>query len=188
MDMADRKEYEGPRVPREQEWDAVQELIRAVFHPKVESFEEAMRTWPMALRLDVREDTLVMFRDGRPVSAIERLERDMLVYGHRLRMGFIGGVCTDPDHRGKGLASTILAATMTRFHEDDVDFVYISGARGLYFRIGADRASIKTRFVLRREISAGMTWTYSCAPRRRRTSTVSERSPNGRAYASSARA
>lgn len=148
MDMADRKEYEGPRVPTEQQWDAVQELTRAVFFPKVESFEKAMRMWPMALRPDVREDTLVMFGDGRPVSVIGRLERDMLVYGHRLRMGFIGGVCTDPDHREKGLAGTILAAMMTRFREDDVDFVYISGGRGLYLRAGADRASIETRFVL----------------------------------------
>jgi len=148
MDMADRKKYEGPRVPREHEWAAVQELTRAVFFPKVESFEEAMGTWPMALRPDVREDTLVMFQDGRPVSAIGRLERDMLVYGHRLRIGFIGGVCTDPDHREKGLAGTILAAMMTRFHEDDVDFVYISGGRGLYLRAGADRTSIETRFVL----------------------------------------
>jgi hypothetical protein len=76
------------------------------------------------------------------------LERDILIHGHRLRMGYIGGVCTHPDHRGKGLAGTVLAAQLRQFHEDGVDLVYISGGRGLYLRAGASHAAIETQFTV----------------------------------------
>ena len=37
---------------------------------------------------------------------------------------------------------------MRQFHQDDVDFVYISGTRGLYFGAGANYVAIETRFLL----------------------------------------
>ncbi|MBM3236773.1 GNAT family N-acetyltransferase [Candidatus Poribacteria bacterium] len=148
MAVNDRDEYEGPRTPRENEWEAVAELGRSIFFKDAASYWEAARSWPMVLQPNVRQNMLTMFKDGQPVSTIGRLERDILVHGHRLRMGFIGGVCTHPDHRGKGLASTILAAMMRQFHHDDVDFVYISGTRSLYFGAGANHVAIETRFVL----------------------------------------
>jgi hypothetical protein len=147
MAVNNRDEYEGPRTPREDEWEAVAELSCSIFFKDAASYWEAARSWPMALHSNIRQGALTMFKDGQPVSTIERLERDILVHGHRLRMGFIGGVCTHPDHRDKGLASTILDAMMKQFHQDDVDFVYISGARGLYFGAGANHVAIETRFV-----------------------------------------
>jgi len=78
-----------------------------------------------------------MYHGGRPVSMITRLERDFVSHGCLLRMGYIGGVCTHPDHRGRGLAGTVLAACTDRFHQNGVDFVHISGSRSLYLRAGA---------------------------------------------------
>ncbi len=141
--------YEGPRTPREDEWADVLEMSRSIFFPKIPTYREAALFWPMALQEDMRENFYAMFLDGRPVSGIGRVERDIVVRGHRLRMGFIGGVCTHPDHRGRGLAGTILAASMARFRENDVDFVYISGARSLYYGIGANHVGGMRQFAVR---------------------------------------
>ena len=135
--------YEGPRTPGEGEWADVCELVRSVFFPRASCYQDAIRPWTMALLPDARENTLVMFHRGQPVSSIRRLERDALVGGHGLRVGLIGAVCTHPDHRGRGLASTILAATLDRFRQDDVDFVYITGRRPLYFAAGANHVALE---------------------------------------------
>jgi predicted GNAT family acetyltransferase len=109
----------------------------------------------MARHPEYADSTFAMFHQGEPVSLISRLERDLVVFGHPLRMGFIGGVCTHPEHRGKGLATAILEACMNRFHANGVDFVYISGARGLYYATGANHVGGRTGFRLRSDTLAG---------------------------------
>ncbi len=138
MNISDRYPYEGPRTPKESEMEAVMELDRFIFFKDEPCYLEAVKKWPMFLRPDLRENIFAMFYQGQPVSAIGRLCRDVVVYGHTLRMGFVGGVCTYPDHRGKGLAGTVLDATLQRFVDTNVDFIYISGARPLYYRTGAN--------------------------------------------------
>jgi len=154
MDMLKLTGYEGPRTVEPQELEAVRELSRSVFFPKLTNYLDAARTWPMALRPAIHRDMFAMFHDGRPVSVIGRLERDIVVHGVALRMGFIGDVCTHPDHRNKGLAGTILAACFKRFHENGVDIVYISGGRGLYLRAGANPAGGLAQFVLKPSVLA----------------------------------
>ena len=140
--------YEGPRTPQLDEWEAVLEMSRSIFFKDSASYMEAARRWPMAFHEDYRENSFAMFRDGEPVATIGRLERDFVVRGCLLRMGFVGGVCTHPDRREKGLASTTLAATMDQFHKHGVDFVFISGARPLYYGAGADHVGGLTQFTL----------------------------------------
>ena len=130
--------YEGPRTPALAEWKATIELSRSVFFSNIPDYSEAVVKWPMFLRPETRENTFIMLHQGQPVSGINRLCRDIFVRAQPLRMGFVGSVCTHPDHRGKGLAGTVLDATLQRFADDDVDFVYISGARSLYYRLGAN--------------------------------------------------
>ena len=140
--------YEGPRAPRSDEWEAVLVLSRSIFFPTTTTYREAAVRWPMALQRDFQKDCYTMFLNGQPVSNIGRLERDIVVHGHALRMGFIGGVCTRPDHRGKGLASAILLASLAKFRENDVDFVYISGARSMYYGVGANHIGGHTNFTI----------------------------------------
>lgn len=140
--------YEGPRSPQSDEIPAVLELSRSIFFKDAPTYQEGAKRWPMALHDDWGQNHYVMLYNGQPVSTIGRLERDILVRGHRLRMGFIGGVCTHPDHRGKGLASIILQASLAKFREHDVDVVYISGARPLYYGIGATHIGGFTEFVI----------------------------------------
>lgn len=144
----DLSRYDGPRTPTEEEGPAVGELARRVFFPDASSYLDAGHTWPMALRTKIREDCLAMFHDGAPVSTIQRLVRDILVDGHRLRLCYIGGVCTDPEHRGKGLAGAILAAMLDQARREDIDFAYISGSRRLYLATGADHAALATCYRL----------------------------------------
>lgn len=138
MSAIDLAEYEGPRVPKPEEWESALEMCRAIFFPRAAHYLEGAATWPMALHPDFRCHTLAVFHRGEPVSMMGHLERDIAVLGHRLRLGYIGGVCTHPNHRGKGLASMVLAASLHRLRQHGVDFVYISGARSLYYRAGAD--------------------------------------------------
>jgi hypothetical protein len=137
MEISDRYPYEGPRTPKESEYDATIELNRSTFFRDTPA-QQAYRGWPMFLRGETSKNSFIMLYQGQPVSLITRLTRDILIRGHKLRMGFIGGVCTHSDHRGKGLAGTVLAATIQRFIDTDVDFVYISGARRLYYSAGAN--------------------------------------------------
>jgi len=140
--------YEGPRAPRSDEWEAVLELSRSIFFPAAGTYREAAVRWPMALHEDFKGNCYAMFLNGQPVSTIGRLERDIVVHGHALRMGFIGGVCTHPGHRGKGLASAILQASLAKFRENDVDFVYISGARSMYYGVGANHIGGHANFTI----------------------------------------
>jgi len=141
LNIADRYSYEGPRTPKPSELEATMELVRSVFFKDDPSYWEAAKRWPMSLRPDLRENLFVMLHEGHPVSMISRVARDLVIHGHTLRMGFVGSVCTHPDHRGRGLAGTVLAATMQRYMDINVDFVYISGARPLYYRTGANHIS-----------------------------------------------
>jgi len=148
--------YEGPRTVRESEIAAAADLARSIFFPQSESLEQAVEAWPMARHREYAANTFGMFYQGQPVSLVSRLEREMVVWGHSLRLGFIGGVCTHPEHRGKGLASTLLEASLNRFRENGVDFVYISGARSLYYQAGAHHVSTGLGFRLRRSHLAGI--------------------------------
>ncbi|MBD3184937.1 GNAT family N-acetyltransferase [Candidatus Poribacteria bacterium] len=138
MDLSKRFSYEGPRTPKQNEIDDVVELARSIFFKSAPSYKEAVVTWPMYLRPELRENTYCMFYKGSPVALIIRLVRDMYIYGCHLRVGYIGSVCTHPDHRERNLAGTILEASFQRFANDNVDIVNISGARSLYYRTGAN--------------------------------------------------
>ena len=146
--------YDGPRTPRPEEWDTCLNMARSIFFSDAADYMEAARRWPMAMHADLRETSFAMFRDGHPVSMIARLERDFVANGCLLRMGFVGGVCTHPDHRGRGLAGTTLAATLDVFHKHGVDFAFISGARPLYFGAGANHTGGLIELALGRETMA----------------------------------
>lgn len=55
--------------------------------------------------------------DGDVRSACARLARTFVVRGERLRIGLVGSVVTDPDWRGRGLASRALDAACERLRE-----------------------------------------------------------------------
>lgn len=150
--MEDGK-YEGPRIIDDLDLERAAELRRSTFFPQEKSFEEGFRTWPIALSEEYAHNTIAMFHDGVPVSALSWVTRDFIMLGHGLRMGFIGGVCTHPEHRNRGLASALLSACINIMREDGVDFVYISGARPLYYRAGANHVGCFRSFRLNADMA-----------------------------------
>ncbi|MCS7253605.1 MAG: GNAT family N-acetyltransferase [Armatimonadota bacterium] len=145
--------FDGPRTPTPEEAESIIRVLYTVFfepHGAPEYVAGACR-WPMALRPGAREETFAMFYEGRAVSVIQRLERDFIVHGCKLRLGYVGSVSTLPEFRNRGLASTILAATMQRFRENGVDFVCISGDRPMYRRVGARPTGGLLRFTALRD-------------------------------------
>lgn len=150
MEESNLMDYDGPRTPFETEWEDVIELERSIFFSDSPDYRDGARRWPMSLREEARENIFVMFHGNQPVSAIGRLERDMIIYGSKLRIGYIGGVCTHPDHRGRGLAGTVLSATINRFRENNVDFILISGNRRLYRDAGSRVVGGLNKFILKK--------------------------------------
>jgi len=144
--------FSGPRTPKESEAQACAELAYQVFFSdRFPDFLSGASTWPMVLREQALQDTFAMFDGDKPVSLIHRFERDAIVHGCKIRIGFVGFVCTHPNYRGHGLASTILAATMNKFRENDVDFVCISGDRAMYRRAGARPVGGRSEFIVNPE-------------------------------------
>ena len=81
---------------------------------------------------------LLICRDGdRVVTHVGVLEKDVCYFGHRLKVGMVGGVGTHPDYRGRGLATKALLETFRRLRERGGHMMMISGGRGLYLRNGA---------------------------------------------------
>jgi predicted acetyltransferase len=146
--------FSGPRTPKESEAQACAELAYQVFFSdRFPDFLSGASTWPMVLREQALQDTFAMFDGDKPVSLIHRFERDAIVHGCKIRIGFVGFVCTHPNYRGHGSASTILAATMNKFRENDVDFVCISGDRAMYRRAGARPVGGRSEFIVNPEKS-----------------------------------
>jgi len=54
-----------------------------------------------------------------------------------IKAASIGSVCTNPDFRGKKLASTLLANAEKSMISEEIDMMIISGAGGIYSDIGA---------------------------------------------------
>jgi len=82
------------------------------------------------------ENLRIFADDGRPISLIGMLQRDVRLAGTAHRSCALGSVCTDPDYRGQGLASRLLEDARAKALCDGCDIMLISGGRGLYKRAG----------------------------------------------------
>jgi len=64
--------------------------------------------YPLCFHDEFGGRVLALEERGEVVSACALLVRDLVVGALQVRCGLIGSVCTDPSHRGRGLASTLL--------------------------------------------------------------------------------
>jgi len=85
----------------------------------------------------VRSGAWVIARDGRLVSHIRIVYNTVSLYGCRLKIASIGGVCTHPDYRGQGTATILLDHCITESAGAGASLMLISGGRGLYRRAHA---------------------------------------------------
>jgi len=127
-------EYEGPRGTRKEEFGSVMELVDSIFLSARKRGMNMEEAFPLLFNEKNLENMRIMLFDGKPVSHIGISEVDALLYGCRIKVGMIGAVCTEPNHRNKGLAGMVLADCMRKLLLDGVDFVMVSGIRSLYDR------------------------------------------------------
>ena len=68
MAVNKREEYEGPRIPREDEWEAVCELSRSIFFEDEASYREGVRSWPMFFHPVVMALVGQYFQQGQSIA------------------------------------------------------------------------------------------------------------------------
>jgi len=106
--------------------------------------------------LDNAENMRIMLADGVPVSHYGTKLWEFEIFGVQLLVGSVGGVCTHPDFRGRGLATRLLADAEDRFRQSGVDLVFISGSRGLYLANGHAKAGKSFTFDLDQAAATGI--------------------------------
>lgn len=95
------------------------------------------KCFPVFLSEKNIENLMGVKDDGKIVAFMGLMPAKISIYGHTLKVGLLGSVCTDPDYRGKRLASKILEIMEKKSIEDGLAAYIISGRRGLYERFGA---------------------------------------------------
>ena len=88
-------------------------------------------------RWTVRSGAWVVARDGRLASHIRIAYNTVSLYGCRVKVASIGGVCTHPDYRGQGMATILLDHCIKESARAGASLLLISGERGIYRRAHA---------------------------------------------------
>ncbi len=142
---------EGPRGARPEELDDLIRLLDSVFRPQAQSMaceHGCMYCSENAAFLRV------MLSDGIPVSHVGLKLWEVFLLGVPLRLASVGGVCTHPDFRGKGLATVLLKDAEHLVRARGVDLVLVSGGRGLYTTNGYAPAGCYREFLLDAAVAA----------------------------------
>lgn len=83
-------------------------------------------------------DNLIIAEDnGKIVAHYGTKLTTIYINGHAIKYASVGAVCTHPDYRGKGIATSLQSMALKHLAAQDVPIVTISGARGLYTSNGA---------------------------------------------------
>ncbi|RLG95982.1 hypothetical protein DRO37_00760 [Candidatus Bathyarchaeota archaeon] len=142
---------EGPRAAKPEELDDIVHLVNSVFMLR-HNLPPLMRNrFPHIFNEENLENLRVIVCDGKPVSHVDIWEGHLLICGCWFRVGMLGSVCTHPDYRNRGYASALVKDALSKMRRDNVDFILISGSRGLYKRLGCVEAGRIYRYNLRRE-------------------------------------
>jgi len=136
-----------PRGTRKEEFNQVIKLVNYVFRESSNSRPSNMEKWfPLLFNDDNLENMRIMCEDGRPVSHLGISEREITIYGCKIKIGSIGAVCTHPEYRKRGFASLLLEDGIKKMDKDGIDIVLVSGGRNLYKRAGCVEAGRVHKF------------------------------------------
>ncbi|MBE3577814.1 MAG: GNAT family N-acetyltransferase [Limnochordales bacterium] len=134
---------QGPFPARACEVAAAADLSNRVFRPASQFVRGTMHLeFPLVFSEEHPENLWIMKDGEKVVSLVGLLERPIFLFCHPIRTAALGTVCTDPDYRGRGLASQILQKLMQHLRQRGVRLLIISGNRSLYRRIGAVTAGL----------------------------------------------
>ena len=128
---------EGPRGLKAQEFGSLCTLVNTVF--RSDGAGRMEEQYPLMFTPENYDHLLVMVDEGVVVSHVGALTRDISVLGCRMSTMSIGAVATYESHRGQGLATRLMEAAIRKALDQDAVLMPISGGRGLYTRLGANR-------------------------------------------------
>jgi len=131
---------EGPRAAKLEELPEIIRLANSIFMSKPDVPPIMGELFPQLFNKYNLENLRVIVENGKPVSHVGVWEGELLIYGSWLKVGMIGSVCTHPDYRGRGYASTLVRDAFLKMKRDGVDLVLVSGFRNLYRRAGCVEA------------------------------------------------
>jgi len=126
---------DGPRAVKPEELPSLGKLVDTVFRLG----REGTMFWQFSqlLNEDNAKNLFVFVEDGKVVSHFGMTERWASIEGWAARVACVGSVATYEEYRGKGLATKLFEKCKRKAMVDGVDFMLISGGRGLYRRAGA---------------------------------------------------
>jgi GNAT superfamily N-acetyltransferase len=122
------------RACRAEELGSLVALANRVFMPGGQGEMGAM--FPLLFCQENLESLRIVGGPDGPVAHVGFCVRDAVLLGARLRVALIGAVCTDPAHRGAGMASALMADVRHHARKVGASLMLISGGRGLYHRLG----------------------------------------------------
>ena len=138
---------DGPRGLKPEELDKLMEdVINVVYNPRMRA------GFPTLFCEENAENLRIIKTDGKIVSHIGVLVRDMIINGCRISVGNVGSVGTHQDYRNRGYAWSIFEDAMDKFRSDGVDMFLISGFRNLYRLHGCAYVGKTTRYRITREM------------------------------------
>lgn len=124
---------EGPRDARIEDAESLKELVGLVFR------ETLWEEYPQLFNEDNLQNCRVIIEDGKVVSHIGMTEQMASIFGCQVGVSCIGGVCTHPDYRNRGFATKAFEDACAKAYAHGIDFMIVSGDRGLYRRAGCRR-------------------------------------------------
>jgi GNAT superfamily N-acetyltransferase len=138
---------DGPRGLMPDELDKLMtELISIVYNP---SMREG---FPTLFCEENAEHMRIIRVDGRIVSHIGIVVRDMILNGCRISVGNVGAVGTHEDYRKRGYAWSIFEDAMDKCRAEGVDMFLVSGFRSLYHLHGCTHVGRVARYHVPRDI------------------------------------
>ena len=125
---------EGPRSVKPEEYDTLLELVDTVFMTGRGWSPCMADLYPLLYKNGDCRHKYVTVDDGRVITHLGACLSDVVIHGHRVPTGSIGGVSCYEEYRGRGYATQTLLRCFEGLREAGAVVAYISGGRGLYVR------------------------------------------------------
>ena len=129
------KSVEEPRAVGREDLSSLGQLVDRVFMSGQAG--GMFRCYPHLFNERNLDNLLVYVDDGRVVSHVGMIQRWACLAGCTVRVACVGSVATYEEYRGRAMATRLFAMACEKAEADGVDFMMISGGRGLYRRAGA---------------------------------------------------
>lgn len=101
-----------------------------------------LKDYPLLFSEENAHNILCVEEDGKIVSIVGLLFRDIQIFSVKIKVSLIGSVCTDEKYRRKGYSTILMNEAGKISIENGASLMLISGDNSVYKRFGAVNAGI----------------------------------------------